>query len=271
MRKLFILVFCILFSFPAQAVTEDACSKARSSADVMRCLDTQYSEAQKNLNKAFQAITLKAEPETLDTIKKIQNEWLEYRDLECEQETAFLTSESIKRIERVRCLNRLTRERTVALQKTMENEERHVALGESVMAQPRWMNALAVDHPDVFWRYGSRKKGDLDCDNIDEHAMLGLRGTSQDNSIVAVIAIAENPMTGRPQSRVLDLEVPEECGFLKDIEFRTLMLSDPASDHTNEEPTLKVQEPCATTLVLKTLNCPDQSVALINGEYTLGE
>ncbi len=80
------------------------------------------------------------------------------------------------------------------------------------------MNVLAHDHPDVFWRYGKRMRTDLDCDSEEEHILTGVALSSKkdDKTMRVVLAVAENPPTGKPEVRVLSFPVTktaDEPGF----------------------------------------------------------
>lgn len=87
------------------------------------------------------------------------------------------------------------------------------------------MNVLANDYPDIFWRYGNSRSADLDCDGADEQIMTGIAVAhvqdavtigEQDireeghHEIEMVIAISENPQTGRPKSRLFRVPVSEK-------------------------------------------------------------
>jgi uncharacterized protein YecT (DUF1311 family) len=270
MRAL-VLSFLVAFLLPVSAFAGAAvkdCNKAQSSADVMRCLNDQYETIQGELNAAFDRLTGQKSGEELVQVKRIQAHWLEYRTLACAQETAVLDGESLKRLETLRCKNRLTQERIVALQNALHKDDvRAVAVIGEAAAQPRWMNALAVDYPDVFWRYGGRVSGDLDCDGEDEYVMSGLKFDRQDLDYKTVVSISENPATGRPQSFVLEtprsVSSPEDGA---DLNARCFGLVDFVFEQAGEEnaqvegaeetgvkldETEAAAETCASRLVVK--------------------
>lgn len=219
------LVFLTGLAGLAEAA-EEACEKARSSADVMKCLSSQHDVSQEELNKVFDALSLENSGEALEALKDLQARWVEYRDRECALETSGLETESLKRLETLRCLQRLTRERIGALQKSLNAEGPPVEQGETA-APPRWMNALASDYPQVFWAYGAQIEGDLDCDGENEHMMGGLRSSEDFTEVFPVVSISENPITGRPKAVVIvpdfsskdDEEGQEGCGFVTGLSF----------------------------------------------------
>ncbi|MEZ5815255.1 MAG: lysozyme inhibitor LprI family protein [Alphaproteobacteria bacterium] len=261
----FFVAFLLPVSAFAGAAVKD-CNKAQSSADVMRCLNAQYEIVQEELNTVFDRLTGQKSGEELVQVKRIQTHWLEYRTLACAQETAVLEGESLKRLETLRCKNRLTQERIVALQNALHKDDVRAVIGEAA-AQPRWMNALAVDYPDVFWRYGGRVSVDLDCDGENEYIMSGLKFDKQDIDYKTVVSISENPVTGRPQSFVLEtprsVSPPEDgadlnarCFGLVDFVFEQASHESAQTDGA-EEAGIKsdgaeaAAETCASRLVVK--------------------
>ena len=225
MRGYFLFLLLGVLFFPVSAVAED-CAKASSSADVMRCLTGKYERLQEELNSAFDQLSVQSSGEALVRVKDIQGQWLQYRDLECARESDNISTQSLGRLEKLRCLNRLTGERVNAIRTNLQNEER-ATLGETG-APPRWMNALAVDYPDTFWRYGARVVGDLDCDETDEYVIEGARVDIKTNRIMPVLAISENPRVGRPVSTIIERYYSSEaqgdeeklpCDFVNDLQF----------------------------------------------------
>lgn len=280
----FLLFFMVsMFFLPAHVLARD-CDKARSSADVMGCLNVQYEAAQGDLNKAFDKLVSQNASENLAEIKDIQMRWLGYRDLECTQETAALETEALKRLENLRCINRLTQERIVAIQSGFSDEKVHVIVGE-VSGQPRWMNALASDNPDIFWRYGARIEGDLDCDGEVEYIMSGLHVTAEAGVVKPFVSISENPVTGRPESVVVALEsrgradegdVEEEvlsCGLLTTFKY----IEGEKEESADEEEALVedteeiVSKTCTNYLVVSAENCTNSHLSWDGQTYVFGE
>lgn len=224
-RFLYIL-FLIPYVFALPALAEE-CDKARSSADVMKCLTKVNQRVETELNRVFDALSIQSEADALTRIKETQAQWLDYRNSNCDQETAKFDAESLKRIEGLRCRNRLTRERITAIENATEESVQDRIVGEAP-GQSRWMNALAEDYPDVFWHYGARIEGDTDCDGDMEHVMSGLRVDAQSGELLPVISVSENPATGRPHSVVVIVPLAEgqedeeplmECGLVSEISF----------------------------------------------------
>jgi len=80
---------------------------------------------------------------------------------------------------------------------------------EALEAVPKWMNVLASENPDIFWRYGERLSADLNCDAQKEEVISGVE-LKQDGAVHAVLAIADNPSTGRPHAQVFSFPVVKE-------------------------------------------------------------
>lgn len=287
MRALF-LSFLLVLLWPLHVYAGPGgqnCDKARSSADVMSCLNAKYEAAQEELNKAFDALSMQNSDEALIEIKDIQARWLEYRTLECAQETAALETESLKRLEGLRCMNRITRERVGAIKNSLKHGEDEVLVGEAALAQPRWMNALAEDFPDTFWRYGGRIEGDLDCDGDIEQVMTGLQVSPDTGLSMPIISVSENPSTGRPASAVValtptppgegeDTSVP--CGFLTDIQY--IQKAQEEADQTAEasEAAEVVEaaeevEMCQNHLIVSAQNCRDMKLSWDGQAYVFGK
>ncbi len=284
MRALFVFLF-LMSSMPAFAGVQD-CDKARSSADVMSCLNRQHESAQGQLNKVFDQLTSQSETEDLVSIKDVQARWVEYRDLECAQETTNLESESLKRIESLRCMTRLMQERIGAIQKRLENDrEGEPAVGEAA-AQPRWMNALAEDHPEVFWRYGERTEGDLDCDGEPEQIMSGLHVAPETGEVKPVVSVSENPSTGRPESTVIviaplnkpDEEAAEPCGLLAKTRYVQKAVEEvedesdvEAETETETEAMVEEVQACENHLIVIAPRCADMTISWHGNAYAFDE
>jgi len=303
MRLIGLVVFCAVFLMSVPYVFagsgSENCEKARSSADVMACLSRQYESAQKDLNRAFDRLGLERSVEDLAEIKNLQARWLEYRDMACQQETGHLETESLQRLESLRCMNRLTQERIIAINNTLKNKSESEDLGEAA-AQPRWMNALASDHPDIFWRYGDRISGDIDCDEEAEYMMSGLRLDVKMGVVHPVLSISENPQTGRPVSDVINVPVrPKEveaiggdaekelaetskdetdavqaCGSILNLRFEEGSEAVAPVDIPEAEGgalTSEVSVMCKNSLLVASANCPDRKIHWNGKAYAFGE
>lgn len=230
-----LLVFLFTLCLPFSAYADQACDTPRSSADVMRCLTQQNQKAEADLNKAYGVLSLQSQGDGLKRLENTQKQWLMYRDLECAMESDISEKQSLNRLENLRCLNRLTEERVGALEYSLKAENDARIIGE-VSAQPRWMNALASDYPNVLWRYNDRIEGDFDCDGDAEYVMSGLQVTIDGQDTRPVVMVSENPEIGRPMSSIVSytdaMDDPDSgaqsCGKILDLKSVESLVGDGA-------------------------------------------
>lgn len=216
------LIMSVFGAAPVNAQGHSAfCGQADSTAASQGCLKRHLDNAQSRLNKVYKKLTRELEGESLESLKELQNTWLRYRDAECMWEADRSATASLKRINELSCMARITDDRvdllTIALS---DNSDEGVQ--REYGSFPRWMNVVAKDNPDIFWNYGKRTSSDLDCDGDEEFIMQGLtmksvKSTSdeedtEDNPAVnfeqnIVFAIAQNPSTGRPTAQIFNFPV----------------------------------------------------------------
>lgn len=230
---LFVLfVFITVPTVRAEVVSRDiiqSCERAQSTADIMRCVKKRHDEAQKRLNKIFdqlleneRAQVDQGEYETPEdipsTLRITHQNWITYRDYQCAWETSREPSESLKRIRELSCLAALTEQRANILRVALDRETPDVKNSAQYSSTPRWMNALGADQPNIFWRYHDHIRADLDCDGEQEEIMAGLSAALRDARkaeadrylVKSVVAITENPATGRPKSNFFEFTVYPE-------------------------------------------------------------
>lgn len=186
------------------ALAKEDCQTATTSADVMRCVNQNHEDAQAKLNDVYKTLSLRESGKTLDGLEALQTLWIEYRDRECEAETEAIKSQALKRLEGIKCNTRLIHERIDALQRILDAETGSAVLGEPPSTQqPRWVNALSQRYQDIYWHYGGFSKGDLDCDDDAEFVIAGLTFDEKESVYKTVIAVSENPVTGKPRSNLI--------------------------------------------------------------------
>jgi|GEM_PF-2778215 len=206
MRLFILFLFTILFVAPSPATAaRDDCLRAEQSAQVRICLAQIYEDAAGALQDTFVALQKSGDVDT-DALQAAQQSWINYRDMQCALETAQIENESLKAIQGLSCLNDLTHSRTAHLEK--QATDLGAGVHERLENVPRWMNALAADHPDVFWRYGAVTQGDLDCDGVIDDIVLGLQSDNAASAQVKV-AIAQSADTGRPSVSVLSFPLKD--------------------------------------------------------------
>lgn len=224
MRFLVVFSLFMFIPFTVQAQGHSAfCGQADSTAASQGCLKRHLDSAQSRLNKVYKKLTNELEGDNLASLKDLQATWLRYRDAECMWEADRSATPSLKRINELSCMARITDDRvdllTIAL-----SDHSDEGVQREYGSFPRWMNVVAKDNPRVFWDYGKRTSYDLDCDGDDEYIMQGLTMKSvkvsdeeadeDENPAVTfeqniVLAIVQNPPTGRPKAQTFSFPVRE--------------------------------------------------------------
>ncbi len=177
MRFLALFLFsCLVSFFPVYAQAQghsSFCGKIDSTAASQECLKKHLESAQKRLNEVYQKLAGSLEGEKLAELKDLQKTWLLYRDSECMWEAARPETPSLKRVNELSCMARVTEDRadllTIAYGEGGDINTQH-----EFGSFPRWMNVVTKDVPDIFWQYGRRASYDLTCDGREEHVMLGI-------------------------------------------------------------------------------------------------
>ena len=210
---------CFTSYSKAQTASHKSCEMAENTADVMNCVKQRHDDSQERLKTLYDKL-LAAEDSggAPSAFRDTQQRWIEYRDQQCEWEIAQEATESLKRLRQLSCVGDLTAQRadilSLVLSRLKTDNDEAVHYGSAV----RWMNSLATDHPEIFWRYGDNIRGDLDCDGEDEVVISGLttnlRKVRTENSdayiVKSYVAVSTNPATGRPQSTIFELPVSDE-------------------------------------------------------------
>lgn len=188
------------------------CDMADSTAATQNCLKKHVDASQKRLNKVYEELERHfEESEKKQALKELQQTWLQYRDAECEWEVEQTETKSLKRINELSCLARLTDDRADILGVVVMDEE-GMGMVREYGSFPRWMNVLAKDNPAVYWNYGQRFARDLNCDDEAEQIMTGVIVKDQDGVVSqdVVVAVAENSAIGRPKAKIFRFNISDE-------------------------------------------------------------
>jgi uncharacterized protein YecT (DUF1311 family) len=273
----FILVlFCAAFPFAVQAQSHNVyCDKANSTAAFQSCVKRHYAAAQKDLNAAYDELSADMPAEEMDKLRELQNAWLAYRDNECAWEASRIEDGPLVKIYELSCQAQMTEARTALLLTTAGNSE---AAGQVELSGfPRWMNALTSDYPDVFWRFGQRKRLDLNCDGAEEIVMVGAavsrmkkleaQAVSDDagrtpQAMDVVIAVTGNPPTGRPQSQIFRLPITDT------LEGPSLCDAKISLRQIEEEPA-EESESCHQKIEISSKNCDPVFLSWTGKDYAL--
>lgn len=213
--RIFLFLLLLFFIFPVNAQAQGHniyCDMADSTAATQNCLKKHVDASQKRLNKVYEALERHFEAsDKKQQLKKLQQTWLDYRDAECAWEVEQTETKSLKRINELSCLARLTDDRADILGVVVMDEEA-MGMVREYGSFPRWMNVLAKDNPSVYWNYGKRFARDLNCDDESEQIMTGVVAKEQ-NGVVSqeiVVAVAENSAIGRPKAKVFRFDIADE-------------------------------------------------------------
>ncbi len=274
MRSLFI-IFTVLFGMVliwhadlrAQA-PENYCQRAESTADIMVCAKKHYDDSQKELSRIYEKV-LNIPPDSNDsaqneeqsavqTLRQSQKDWISYRDGECARQTQQEESESLKRLKELSCLADLTRQRADTLLVQLEEKEKQARI-KIVNPLPTWMNVLANSNPAIFWRYHDRLQADLNCDEQSDEIMVGL-DASDSNNLKVVVAISDNPLTGRPNIQIFDFKIGENVskGTMCHSDLKLSIFPLPVSKGKNR---------CAVALRIEDQKCASYTVVWNGSAY----
>lgn len=202
-------VFAAVLSPSAQAQRHAGyCDHTKSTAETLDCVNRHNNDTQARLSRVYKKLLAAQDDTAKALLDTAQNSWLAQRDAQCAWEKSKAPAPGLERIYELSCLSAQTQSRVTLLRDLLPAGDEDSTPPE-FSASPRWMNVLSYDYPDIFWRTGTTLQGDTDCDGEIEHIITGiaLKETKNDaeNSgqkkftSALVIAIAKNPVTGRPK------------------------------------------------------------------------
>ncbi len=269
---IFVILLIQLFAYaPVQAQEHlSYCESIESTADMLTCVNRHREDAQTRLNMVFRDLLKALAGEApKERLHESQNNWLSYRNEQCAFEKGQATKPAFERIYEISCITRMTEQRAEQLSMSLFNSGRENPREFGTF--PRWMNVLAHENPDIFWRYGQRESGDIDCDGMEEQIVSGVKITPAD--IETVVAIAENPAAGKPQTVLLSLPKSElvenksemdsfVCSPYVDFVFK-------AGGEDGEEEEIK--ETCQAHLLLNRAKCKKMRIHWTGKMYDITE
>ncbi|GJL85669.1 MAG: hypothetical protein DHS20C02_14440 [Micavibrio sp.] len=247
------------------------CENVKNTTDMMDCVNRHYEDAQERLNTVFGKMLEQREDETEEGLQIAQRSWLVYRDLQCGWEAAQVETKAVKRLTELSCLTDLTESRADVLASGLDEK----GAQHKFSAYPRWMNVLAQENPDVYWRYGEHIRADLDCDGQDEQIMVGVDVTGNDKINTetgtasyksdVILAVAENPVTGKPQTSLFRLPAGDTAGqgsicnpdvAIALVDHPAMSASKPdTNDNKNKNPGLSDTNTCRVALQIRDNQC----------------
>lgn len=260
-------VFFLIVGFPSlgQAQGHSAyCKDVDSTAASQECIKKHLQSEQERLNEVYEKVKNSLDVEKRSELQELQNAWLTYRDAECMWEAARPEDPALKHVYELSCMARVTEDRADLLA---------IAYGDSTSINvqrefgdfPRWMNALVKDNPGIFWDYGTRTEGDLNCNGVSEHAMVGIKAGDETPHIY--LAVIENPPVGKPASTLFKFPVIAEKDKEEGAEIKHSICSDIVKIEIIEDEDIAVdvkedvqEEICSRSLVLTSKNCPLKTI-----------
>lgn len=223
-----LFVFAALYILPTPVMAQGHgvyCEQADSTAATQKCLKRHLDSAQKRLKTIYDTLNAGMDDEKKQELSELQKSWLAYRDAECMWEAQNADTASLKRINELSCMARVTDDRADIL--TIVHEDKiQLDTVREYGSFPRWMNVVAKENTDVFWNYGKRTGIDLDCDGEDEYLMSGIQSEMIEVKATedvekteynifknhVVLALAQNTSVGKPTAQIFKFLVNEEGG-----------------------------------------------------------
>lgn len=273
----------LLFSAPILAQGHDVyCDKAESTASIQVCLKRHLASAQKRLNTIYQELSSKKEGEDSEALAELQKQWLAYRDAECAWEVAQTETPALKRTNELSCMARVTEDRADILA-TALMDGAELSEPKEYGSFPRWMNVVAKGKSKVFWDYHNRMSADLNCDGEQEKLIWGVsltpveiveatQGQGHTYNTAVTIAIADNPLIGKPSVQYIEMPVlgAEGQDTLCDHEVRLKVIE---ANESEKEPLVEgdlTKEPlCQTKLEVNQKKCSAKSILWTGKTYAL--
>lgn len=116
-RTLVLLLLLAPSAAPAREQTEeDPCApEAQRSSQLMACAEREFKQASAELTRARAGLYADLEPPSRVKMRVTERAWLKYRQANCDAEASIYEGGTIQPLIRLRCMVRVTRERTAEL------------------------------------------------------------------------------------------------------------------------------------------------------------
>lgn len=95
----------------SETPSKQSCENAKTQAEMNQCSSAAYRAADKDLNALYASLKEKLDPDIFAKLQTAQRTWVNYRDANCEAESALYEGGSIQPTIRSSCLERATRAR----------------------------------------------------------------------------------------------------------------------------------------------------------------
>ncbi|MBZ9870591.1 lysozyme inhibitor LprI family protein [Mesorhizobium sp. BR1-1-9] len=111
--KTAILTAAVVLAMPAFAFAKDKCADAKDQATMNQCADASFRKSDKKLNELYKQIEtrLKDDADTKKLLVQAQQDWIKFRDAECNFQTAGAAGGSMVPMLLSMCMDGLTQSR----------------------------------------------------------------------------------------------------------------------------------------------------------------
>ncbi|MBZ9958333.1 MULTISPECIES: lysozyme inhibitor LprI family protein [unclassified Mesorhizobium] len=111
--KTAILTTAVVLAMPAFAFAKDKCADAKDQATMNQCADASFRKSDKKLNELYKQIEtrLKDDADTKKLLVQAQQDWIKFRDAECNFQTAGAAGGSVVPMLLSMCMDGLTQSR----------------------------------------------------------------------------------------------------------------------------------------------------------------
>jgi uncharacterized protein YecT (DUF1311 family) len=110
-RLLLALALVVGGGFAARAADAPDCSKAQSQSEINECEDGIFRQADARLNRVYAQLAAKLDPDARKLLRDAERAWVDFRDKECESQTAGSAGGSIRPMYIAQCQTALTKRR----------------------------------------------------------------------------------------------------------------------------------------------------------------
>lgn len=240
-QRFIIITLCLIFSCDAHArILSDHCKSHENTADVIECVKSALDAAQEELAQTFQKSLQVLESDEKENFRGTHNNWIAYRNSNCQLVSDREENESLKLLQKNLCLVKMTQDRLKFIKNiSIDHDENLEMQGVAGL----WENILGIEHPDAYWKTSDPIIADLNCNSRMERIVSGLRVIkSNDDELHTemLLAIVEEPEIGKPELNVfkfgfsaLENETNILCTSNYDLEIVILPPRKPILDTKN--------------------------------------
>ncbi len=238
----FLQILLLLITLcPSVAMAQSAaqyCKGNKNTANLVGCLNKYYEQVKIRLGNNYDIMLKTIPQEKTPLFRNAQQSWITYRDDQCALESSIEAAESLKRIQELHCLIRVSEQRETILDLALGDvEAQNVAQG----ITPRWENVLHAANEAIYWRSSKYIKADMNCDGRAENIVTGLiTAADQDKSILStqyVIGLVESSPTGRPTAHIFEIsgsvdDAAQNCSSMIELRIKEPTLGAAESNQT---------------------------------------